>query len=310
MSITPEQAWPCGPKTNIWPAGEMPHRQAHQIAATTEEAAAPDFDADSSREPHIQWYPAPDPAVATDSCAIVISGGGYEKCCDLEAYRPLVAELLGAGIHCVNFTYRTPRPRGMEIYRTAWDDGWRAVRLVRREAAKRGIDPGKIGAMACSAGSHLALLLALRSLGPAPYEPIDAMDREPAPLAWLLAMCPAYLLSDGLAGQNANRGEGAALDPVFTPDAAACPVCFFHGSADPYSPLGSTALWRVLSQRGIKAELHLDAGRGHGPIGGEAFRRHALGFLMRIGALPGASLRAVEEWEQARRRGAPHDLHL
>ena len=313
---------PCGPKIPLWPEGRMPDAQPHQIAATTEEAAAPGFDPDAARAPHLQWYPAPDPAVATDACCIVISGGGYDCCCDLPAYRPLVAELLGAGIHCVNLTYRTPRPKGLTIYRTAWEDGRRAVRLLQAELAARGLDPAKTGALSCSAGSHLSLLLALSSRSADTCPPVDALDETPQPpLAWLLAMCPAYVLSDGLEGPNEQKGEGAAVDPLFAVDEASCPVCFFHGGADPYSPLASTQLWRRLQGRGVHAELHLDGARGHGPVGPEPFRRNALGFLRRIGILtpqsgdpngpsPAEALAAVEAWEEDRRRGVPRDLHL
>ncbi len=315
---------PFGPKTHLWPEGCIPDFQPHQIAATTEEAAAPGFDPDASRMPHIQWYPSPDPAVATDACAIITSGGGYDCCCDLPAYKPLVAEFLRAGVHCVNFTYRTPRPKGIPIYKTAWEDARRAIRIVRAQAAARGIDPAKIGAMSCSAGSHLALLMALSSRSPAPYSPVDALDAEDAPLAWLVAFCPAYVLTDGLDCRNTNGGEGATVDSIFAFDEASCPICFFHGGADPYSPLGSTKIWRLLSKKGIHSELHLDATRGHGPITAEPFRLHAIGFLRRIGILPALptdatqppeltdaeALAAVEEWEASRRNGTPHDLHL
>ena len=213
----------------------------------------------------------------------------------------------------------------MPIYRTAWEDGRRALRLFRAEAVARGIDPAKTGALSCSAGSHLALLMALSSRSPDLHPPVDANDGEPQPpLAWLIANCPAYVLSDGLEGENANRGEGATLDPVFAVDDASCPICFFHGGADPYSPLGSTQLWRRLTAKGIHSELHLDGERGHGPIGQEPFHEHALGFLRRIGILPqdaaeapgatrlppAAALAAVEEWEAARRAGTPRDAHV
>lgn len=325
MKLDVETLWPCGPKTPIWPEGRIPDFQPNQIAATTDEAAAPGFDPATARWPHIQWYPEPDPAVATDALAVIISGGGYDCCCDLPAYRPLVAELLLSGIHCVNFTYRTPRPKDLPIYQTAWEDGRRAMRVIRREAIRRGLDPRKTGAMSCSAGSHLALLLGLSSHSPELHPPVDALDEEPQPpLAWLLAMCPAYVLSDGTTGPNENGGEGASVDPIFKIDDAACPVCFLHGSADPYSPLASTQLWRRLREKDVHVELHLDAGRGHGPVGPGPFREHAIGFLHRIGILPPAAdqrpttppppyaeaLAEVEAWEAARRAGAPIDLHL
>ena len=160
------------------------------------------------------------------------------------------------------------------------------MRVIRREAEARGLDSAKIGAMACSAGSHLSLLLALSSRSPDPYRPVDALDATPQPpLAWLVAMCPAYVLTDGLEGPNAGGGVGAALDPVFALDEASCPVCFFHGSADQYSPLGSKLLAEKLRGKGVHAELYIDEGRGHGPIGPEPFRNLALPFLRRTGVL-------------------------
>ena len=263
----------------------MPDFQPHQFAATTEEASVPGFDPDAARFPHLQWYPAPDPAVATDACAIIVSGGGYDCCCDLPAFRPLVATLLGAGVHCVNFTYRIPRPKGLPIYKTAWEDGRRAVRMVHAAASACGINPGKIGAMGCSAGSHLALLLALSSRSPNPYAPVDALDETFPALSWLVAMCPAYVLTDGLDGPNANGGAGAVIDSVFGLDDGSCPICFFHGSDDPYSPLASFLLWKRLREKGVMAELHIDAGRGHGPVAAESFGLHVPSFLRAAGIL-------------------------
>ena len=109
-------ALPIGDKMPLWPAGMMPDAQDEQIAATTAEAAAPDFDPAKSRMPHLQWYPAPNGAAKTDACMIIISGGGYKCCCDLPAFESLVAKLLDAGVQCVNLTYRTPRPQGLPIY--------------------------------------------------------------------------------------------------------------------------------------------------------------------------------------------------
>ena len=144
---------PVGEKTYLWPEGKMPDAQGHQIAATVAETRAPGFDAARSRAPHLQWYPAPNPQKKTGACVIVLSGGSYSCCCDLPAFEPLVRRLLDEGVACVNLTYRTPRPKGLPIYQSAWEDGQRAVRLVRSLAQARGYDPEKIGVMGCSAGS-------------------------------------------------------------------------------------------------------------------------------------------------------------
>ena len=300
---------PMEEKIPLWPAGKMPDAQDHQIAATTEEAKAAGFDRAANRMPHLQWFVAPKDAPKTDTCMIIISGGGYSCCCDGPAFAPLVQKMLDAGIHCVNLTYRTPRPKGIPIYQTAWEDGQRAVRLVRSMAAKRGFNPEKIGAMGCSAGSHLSVMLATSSQTPA-YAPVDDLDKIPCHINWAIPMCPAYALTDGLEGKNTTEGNGpdVKLNPSFKFDAKTCPMCLFHGGVDPYSPIGSTQIYRQLRRMKIPAELHLDADRAHGPVKAPAYER-ALEFMRQIGVLgklgrpvaqdhrfmPGATIRTEKE---------------
>ncbi len=302
-------ALPMGEKIYLWPDGKMPDPQDHQIAATTEEAKAPGFDRAANRMPHVQWFDAVKDAPKTDTCMIIISGGGYQCCCDGPAFAPLVQKMLEAGIHCVNLTYRTPRPKGIPLYQTAWEDGQRAVRLVRSMAAAHGFNPEKIGVMGCSAGSHLSVMLATSSQTPA-YAPIDDLDKVPCHINWAIPFCPAYALTDGLEGKNTTGGDGpdVKLNPSFRFDAKTCPMCLFHGGVDPYSPIGSTQIYRQLRRMKIPAELHLDADRPHGPVKAPAYER-ALEFMRQIGVLgklgrpigqdhrfmPGATIRTEKE---------------
>ena len=151
----------------IWPEGKMPDVQPHQIAAKTGETKSPGFKADNFRRPYIEWY-APNPACKTDLCVMTISGGGFNSCCDAARLQPAIDRLVKAGITVADVTYRTPRPKGLPIHQTAWKDVQRAVRVVRSQAAKRGFDPGKIGATGISAGAKALLLVATSSLTPAP----------------------------------------------------------------------------------------------------------------------------------------------
>ncbi len=255
----------------LWPKGQMPNPQAQQIAAMTDEANAPGFKPDKHRIPYMEWFPAPDAAVDNDACMILISGGSYECCCDVGLIRYWKEELTKRGVQCVNFVYRTPRPEGLPIYQTAWEDGQRAVRLVRSEAARRGFDPEKIGVISMSAGSHLALLLATGSLTQT-YRPIDARDTISCHINWAIVNAPAYVTTDAQSGSPATRegyGPDVALSNVFPFDAKTCPVSLHHGGQDPYSPNGSTLVYRQLRRMGIPAELHLYPAMGHGAFGFE-----------------------------------------
>ncbi len=263
LSLTAQERVP------VWPKGKMPDTQAHQIAAMTNETGREDFNPDKYRIPYLEWFEKPDNPNGT--CMILISGGSYMNCCDVKLIDKWHEELTKMGVQCVNFVYRTPRPEGLPIYQTAWEDGQRAVRMVRRDAEKRGFDPEKIGVISMSAGSHLALLLATSSQTPA-YERIDKVDDIPCHINWAIVNAPAYATTDGETGTPAMRegyGTDVKLSDVFKFDEKTCPMSLHHGQIDPYTPMGSTLVYRELRKRGIPAELHLYPGKGHGAFGFE-----------------------------------------
>ena len=207
-----------GERMKIWPEGKMPHPQPHQIAAMTDEQ-------EKGKEPYLEWFDPP--AKPAGVCMILISGGAYENCCDVDLIRRWNELFTAAGCQCVNFVYRTPRPKGAEIWRSAWEDGQRAVRVVRSEAEKRGFK---------------------------------------ADINWAITGAIAYGVTDGLTGPNERNGQAidAKIAPCFKFDAKTAPMCMFHGSADVYSPTASTFVYRELRKHKVPAELHLFAGRPHG----------------------------------------------
>ncbi len=275
-------ALPCrAERQYIWPAGKMPDAQPHQIAAMTDVSRKQDFKADDWRVPYIEWSDAPT-ARKTDACVILISGGSYKSCCDVglvEKWKKRLAEL---GVTYVNFVYRTPRPKDLPIYQTAWEDGQRAVRLVRSQAAKRGFNPEKIGTMSMSAGSHLAVLLATSSQTPA-YQPIDELDKVPCHINWACTFAIAYGITDGAGIPNTRDGDAidATLDPAFKFDAKTCPMWMSHGGMDIYSPASSTHVYRQLRRMKIPAEVHLYPDKPHGAFGLE----RAIEFMRQMGFL-------------------------
>lgn len=72
-----------GERETIWPKGKMPNAQAHQIAAMTDESKRDDFNPDKNRIAYIEWFEAPAKEVHNNGCMILISGGGYNSCCDV-----------------------------------------------------------------------------------------------------------------------------------------------------------------------------------------------------------------------------------
>lgn len=264
----------------IWPEGKMPDAQAHQIAAMTDVSRKEGFVADDWRRPYIDWFRPPENPNGV--CMILISGGSYKDCCDVGLIKTWREKLTDLGCQCVNFVYRTPWPENLPIWQTAWEDGQRAVRMVRSEAEKRGFKPNCIGVMSMSAGSHLATLLATSSKTPA-YEKIDSLDDVACNVNWACVFAPAFVLTDGYGKPNTRRGEGVdvALDECFKFDDATPPMCLMHGGNDIYSPNGSTMIYRELRKRSVPAEVHIFPGKGHGAHGFE----RAVEFMRQLGVL-------------------------
>ena len=252
----------------IWPStAVMPDYQKHQIAEMTDKVKEPGFNPKENCIAFLDWYEAPEHP--NGGCMILISGGSYKNCCDIEPvamWRKTFTEL---GFQCVNFVYRTPRPEGLPIYQSAWEDGQRAVRMVRSQAAQRGFDPERIGTVSMSAGSHLALMLATGSLTRA-YKPIDKLDSIPCHTNWAVVHAPAYVTTDGETGTRALRagyGTDVGLSSAFPFDANTCPMVLLHGGKDPYTPFGSTLVYRQLRRMGVPAEVHLYPDKGHVVLG-------------------------------------------
>ena len=254
----------------LWPEGKIPDFQEHQIAAMTDEVQKGAEWRAAHRMPYLEWFAAPT-SNKTHGCMILISGGSYQCCCDIGLIKTWRDTFTKLGYQCVNLVYRTPRGKGLPCHQSAWEDGQRAVRLVRRDAAKRGYDPEKIGVIGMSAGGHLTCLLATNSQTPA-YDKVDEVDEIPCHVNWAIANAPAYNTLNGSKGEQSVK-DGVSvvpsISPVFTVDAKTPPMCFHHGGRDPWSPNGSTLLYRELRKRKIPAELHLYADMSHGAHGFE-----------------------------------------
>ena len=270
-------------KQYLWPKDKMPDRQGHQIAALTCDSEAPGFVRAENTEPFIEWYDRPAGSPSNDVCVILISGGGYNNQCDVGLVKDIWPKALQReGVLCVNLVHRTPRPTGLAFYQSAWEDGQRAVRLVRSQAEQRGFNPEKIGVMSMSAGSHLATLLATSSQTPA-YGSVDGLDRVPCHVNWATTFAIAYGMTDGLGTANTRDGDAidVTLDACFKFDEKTAPMCMNHGGNDPYSPATSTHVYRKLRQMKVPAELHLYPDKPHGMFGLE----RSIEFMRQMGFL-------------------------
>jgi acetyl esterase/lipase len=233
-------------KEELWPKGKIPDFQEKQCV------------------PYLEWFIPSN--LTTKSIQIVYSGGAYKgNGPDGFEVAPARRFLNEKGMAVVTMKYRTPRPAApLAKHTTAWQDLQRCIRIVRSKAAEKGLDPNRIGIMGSSAGGHLTLMTATNARTPA-YEPVDAIDAQPAKLQWACPVYPAYALTDGADVPNVRGGnyDDSVPVPEFAFDADTPPMCFLHGDADSWAAMNSVKIWEKLRTMGIQSDLHTYARRGH-----------------------------------------------
>lgn len=265
----------------LWPNNKMPDRQSHQIVVISDGANPLEFNLKEDNIAYIEWFDKP--AITNGACIVFISGEEYNTGGDISMIKSWYGTFSNLGFQCVNLVYRTPRPKGIPFYKTAWEDGQRAVRLIRNESVKRGFDPEKIGVVSMSAGSHLALLLSTNSQSRS-YKPIDKIDSISCHLNFAIINSPVYVTTDSENGTHAwlqGYGPDIKLSECFHFDSKTCPISLHHGGADEHSPNGSTLIYRQLRKMNIPSELHIYPDMYHGVYGLEC----GIEFLRQLGIM-------------------------
>lgn len=197
---------------------------------------------------------APDAARACGTAVIVCPGGGYNvRAMDWEGLQ--VARWLGGhGVSAFILCYRV-RKYGYDAP-DAFVDGRRAVRWLRHNADRYGIDPHRIGMIGFSAGAHLTYRVSVGYDAGAP-DAADPVERESSrPDFAFLIYCP-------------DPGAWHSQDPGRkTVDAATPPTFIFHTAEDQLlPPKGVLDYFQALRAAGVEAEVHVFGGYGPHGIG-------------------------------------------
>ena len=104
-------------------------------------------------------------------CMIILPGGGYCLCAPHEG-APIAMEFYDKGMNAFVLTYTTDITMSVPLKRQPMEDVSRAVRYVRKNAARFGIDGGKVIICGFSAAGHVCGSLAVH------YKDIKDPDPE------------------------------------------------------------------------------------------------------------------------------------
>jgi len=204
---------------------------------------------------------------------LILPGGGYASEGGDRGGREIAQHFAGLGITCFVLRYRLPGEGWKNRSDVPLQDAQRAMRLIRHDAAKYGVDPARLAAIGFSAGGHLSASLATRHDARV-YTPVDGVDALNAKPIIAGHMYPVITMAAG-----AHQGSvDKLLGEKPSPEAVDAYSIDRHISADTVSsfvalaadddvvppfPNGIT-FFGALRAAKVPAELHVFEVGGHG----------------------------------------------
>jgi acetyl esterase/lipase len=211
------------------------------------------------------------PQQPNGAAVIVIAGGGYAHIEAGGESTPACQWLQTNGATAFELIYRLPGEGWTAA--APFQDGQRAMRIVRALAPAYGVDPAKIGLLGFSAGAHLAGMTAVRP-DEALYAPIDKVDANSARPNFcgliypVLSMTPPFDRTHArreILGAHPSAAESEAYSVERRVEDHAPPMFLAQAADDPISPIeNSLMMFNALRAKRIGAELHVFQSGGHG----------------------------------------------
>lgn len=213
------------------------------------------------------------PPQPNGSAVLVIPGGSYTFHAfdneGLEQARWLNA--LGATAFILR--YRLPAEGWANRADAPLQDAQRAMRVIRRDAARFGVDPARIAVLGFSAGGHLGGSLTTRHAETV-YAPVDAADRLSArpdvsaliyPVISLIGPATHGESRENLLGPDAPLEAREHRSVERRVDADTPPLFLAHAQDDGAVPVAnSIMLYQAMTDHKRPAEMHLFEEGGHG----------------------------------------------
>lgn len=197
---------------------------------------------------------APPQGEETGAAVVVFPGGGYAHLAIDKEGTEICAWLNSIGITAILVKYRVPDSGPYPKSSLAFEDGQRAVGLVRSRAGEWHIDPHRIGVLGFSAGAHLAAALS-NQYNKRIYPVIDTADQVSCRPDFAVIIYPGYL--------EKSAGD-MVLNPAITIDPNGPPALLVQAEDDPVHVENSLTYFLALKRAKIPAEMHIYAEGGHG----------------------------------------------
>lgn len=219
-------------------------------------------------KPTITPYPASRP---NGAAVVVFPGGGYTGLAsDHEGLQPAKwLNSLGVSAFVVKYRlgaagYRHPIEMG---------DGQRAMRWVRANAGRYGVDPRRVGVLGFSAGGHMAATVSTHWDSGAPGA-ADSVDRKGCRPDWSILAYPVITMDasfthmgsrENLLGKTPSQKLVDSLSNEKQVTSTTPPAFIFHAKDDNVVPVkNAQAYYDSLGKQGVERMLKLYDKGGHG----------------------------------------------
>ncbi|MBE7173027.1 MAG: alpha/beta hydrolase [Williamsia sp.] len=222
--------------------------------------------------PTLEVY-LPEKEKATGTAVIIIPGGSYAVVVYQGEGVNNAKQFARNGIAAFVLKYRLPDDSVMlHKWTGPLADAQQAIRLVRENAARWGIDTGRIGVVGFSAGGHLASTAATHFLGPVIENPKHTNLRPD----FQVVVYPVISMQDSLTHRDSRNnllGKNPSLELVdlysneLQVTAQTPPAYITHAADDNVVDVdNSIAYFESLRHHHVDAEMHIYPKGGHGFI--------------------------------------------
>jgi acetyl esterase/lipase len=257
----------------LWPGkipGDLGSKIARRVDPRSGNDAHPDRWVYGVAKPELIVFR---PANPNGAAVLCMPGGSYEFLAFDNEGTEQARWLNARGVTVFVLMYRLPAEGWARREDVPLQDAQRAMRVIRRDAAKYGVDPKRVAALGFSAGGHLCGSLATRHAEQT-YAPVDAADRLSArpdiagliyPVLTLAGQATHGGSRDNLLGKDAPDALKHSHSVEERVDADTPPLFLVHAQDDGLVPVANSIdLYRAMTDRKRPAEMHLFDEGGHG----------------------------------------------
>lgn len=223
----------------------------------------PDYSVANISKPSLTVFT---PAAPNGGAMVVIPGGGYRKNVFDKEGADIARWLNTLGITAFVLKYRLPVEWPEGGRHMAFQDGQRALRLIRAQANTWKLDKNRIGVIGFSAGGHLAASLGTQ-WEKKTHTPFDAIDKENAKPDVMVIVYGVVDANFNTAAAPTNEAAGALKEynAIKSVSKKSSPAFIVTAHDDPVVNAAQSARFYVaLQEQGVSSELHIFRSGGHG----------------------------------------------